>query len=53
MKWPHLAAHSRASPAEALATVTPALTRPAAPPASQPRPAGRAVPARFQPPPAA
>jgi hypothetical protein len=26
MKWPHLAAHSRASMAEALATVTPALT---------------------------
>jgi integrase len=29
MKWPHLAAHSRASLAEALATVTPAITRPA------------------------
>jgi hypothetical protein len=28
MKWPSLAAHSRASPAEALATVTPVLTRP-------------------------
>ena len=28
MKWPSLAAHSRASLAEALATVTPALTRP-------------------------
>ena len=28
MKWPSLAAHSRASVAEALATVTPALTRP-------------------------
>jgi len=27
MKWPDLAAHSRASMAEALATVTPALTR--------------------------
>jgi hypothetical protein len=27
MKWPTLAAHSRASVAEALATVTPALTR--------------------------
>jgi hypothetical protein len=27
MKWPALAAHSRASLAEALATVTPALTR--------------------------
>ena len=27
MKWPELAAHSRASMAEALATVTPALTR--------------------------
>jgi hypothetical protein len=30
MKWPHLAAHSRASLAEALATITPVLTRPAA-----------------------
>jgi integrase len=30
MKWPHLAAHSRASLAEALTTVTPALTRSAA-----------------------
>src|SRR5215472_8473686 len=30
MKWPHLAPHSRASMAEALATITPALTRPAA-----------------------
>ncbi len=30
MKWPHLAAHSRASMAEALATVTPELTRPTA-----------------------
>ena len=28
MKWPSLAAHSRASLAESLATVTPALTRP-------------------------
>jgi hypothetical protein len=28
MKWPSLAVHSRASVAEALATVTPALTRP-------------------------
>ena len=28
MKWPSLAAHSRASVAEALATVTPVLTRP-------------------------
>ena len=28
VKWPSLAAHSRASVAEALATVTPALTRP-------------------------
>jgi integrase len=28
MKWPSLAAHSRASVAEALATVTPALTQP-------------------------
>ena len=27
MKWPHLAAHSRASMAEALATVTPLLTK--------------------------
>ena len=27
VKWPHLAAHSRASLADALATVTPALTR--------------------------
>lgn len=30
MKWPSLAAHSRASLAEALATVTPALIRPGA-----------------------
>jgi hypothetical protein len=30
MKWPHLAPHSRASMAEALATLTPVLTRPAA-----------------------
>lgn len=30
MKWPHLAPHSRASLADALATVTPALTRPTA-----------------------
>jgi integrase len=30
MKWPSLAAHSRASVAEALATVTPVLTRPGA-----------------------
>ena len=30
MKWPHLAPHSRASMAEALATLTPALTRPTA-----------------------
>ena len=30
MKWPSLAAHSRASLAEALATVTPVLTRPGA-----------------------
>ena len=37
MKWPALAAHSRASVAEALATVTPALTRAtrARPPAAQ------------------
>jgi integrase len=36
MKWPRLAPHSRASLADALATVTPALTRPTAgrPPAS-------------------
>lgn len=27
MKWPHLAAHSRASTADALATITPRLTR--------------------------
>ena len=27
MKWPHLAAHSRASTADALATVTPLLAR--------------------------
>ena len=27
MKWPHLAPHSRASTADALATVTPLLTR--------------------------
>ena len=35
VKWPHLAAHSRASLADALATVTPALTptSPGAPPA--------------------
>jgi len=30
VKWPHLAPHSRASMAEALATVTPGLTRPTA-----------------------
>jgi integrase len=30
MKWPHLAPHSRASVAEALATLTPELTRPTA-----------------------
>ena len=30
MKWPHLAPHSRASLADALATVSPALTRPTA-----------------------
>ena len=30
MKWPHLAPHSRASLADALATVTPALTGPIA-----------------------
>lgn len=37
MKWPALAAHSRASVAEALATVTPALTRaaPGRPPTAQ------------------
>jgi len=37
MKWPSLAAHSRASVAEALATVTPALTRPDAPDRPEPR----------------
>jgi hypothetical protein len=30
MKWPHLAAHARASTADALATLTPVLTRPIA-----------------------
>jgi integrase len=37
MKWPALAAHSRASVAETLATITPVLTRaaPARPPAAQ------------------
>jgi hypothetical protein len=37
MKWPTLAAHSRASVAEALATITPAMTRaaPERPPTSQ------------------
>jgi hypothetical protein len=38
MKWPHLAAHSRASLAEALATITPELTRPTAQ-----RPPGRTL----------
>jgi integrase len=39
MKWPHLAPHSRASLADALATVTAALTRPAGrrPPAARVR----------------
>jgi len=37
MKWPSLAAHSRASVAEALATVTPVLTRPGARGRSGPR----------------
>jgi integrase len=37
MKWPSLAAHSRASVAEALATVTPALTRPDARDGPEPR----------------
>jgi len=39
MKWPHLAAHSRASMAEALATVTPLLTKTTSrrPPARMPR----------------
>jgi hypothetical protein len=46
MKWPSLAAHSRASVAEALATVTPALTRPDARSA---RDAHGLVPARLQP----
>lgn len=31
VRWPELAAHSRASLADALATITPALTRPGAP----------------------
>jgi hypothetical protein len=35
MKWPHLAPHSRASLADALATVTPALTSPASRPPSR------------------
>jgi integrase len=34
MKWPHLAAHSRASLADALATLTPAITKPARQPPS-------------------
>jgi hypothetical protein len=36
MKWPSLSAHSRASLADALATITPALTRdaPGRPPAA-------------------
>jgi hypothetical protein len=38
MKWPHLAPHSRASVAEALATVAPALTKP-----TGRRPADRAL----------
>jgi integrase len=36
MKWPDLAPRSRASLADALATITPALTRPAARPPAQP-----------------
>ena len=35
VKWPHLAPHSRAGVADALATITPALTRPAARPPSR------------------
>ena len=35
MKWPHLAPRSRASLADALATITPALARPAARPPSR------------------
>ena len=52
MKWPRLAPHSRASLADALATVTLALTRPASgrPPARHA--ARRVVPARLQPDPA-
>ena len=37
MKWPSLAAHSRANVAEALATVTPVLTRPGGPDRPGPR----------------
>ena len=37
MKWPSLGAHSRASVAEALATVTPVLTRPGGPDRPGPR----------------
>ena len=37
MKWPSLGAHSRASMAEALATVTPVLTRPGGPDRPGPR----------------
>jgi hypothetical protein len=43
MKWPSLAAHSRASLAEALATVTPALTRPDARDRPDPRELGTAL----------
>jgi hypothetical protein len=43
MKWPSLAAHSRASLAEALATVTPALTRPDARDRPDPRQLRRAL----------
>ncbi len=49
MKWPLLAPHSRASLADALATVTPALTRPTAtrPPVRTPHTA--LYPVRIQP----
>ena len=49
MKWPHLAAHSRASMAEALATVTPLLTKNNQPQATGPDAAGGPVRVRAQP----
>ena len=52
MKWPRLAPHSRASLADALATVTVALTGPASGAAAGPRVTRRTVPARLQPDPA-